>query len=383
MAKVLLVDTNFSSLPIYKELKNLGHEVHVVGGNPSDCLAKISKKYTQINYADTNALKKFVENEKFDFLVPGCTDRSYTSCAVVSNGKFPGIESQHTDEMINNKAKFRDFATKHRLPIPRIQRVEQQGFQFPLIVKPVDSFSGKGISVITYPDQIKLKHGIELAKEASAKKEYLIEDFVEGTLHSHSAFIDNGKVIMDFVVDEFCNINPFVVDTSQVSQVVTSAVLADLRQCIELISNELQLQNGLIHTQFKLNGDRIWLIEITRRCPGDLYSQLIELSTGESYVQAYIAPFLGKPILKSARPASSRHIMRHTITVNQEQTFGHITFDHAVKIERWISLSITGDQLKPSPASRVGILFAEAKTNEELNKLIEKTSKRMLYQLNP
>jgi hypothetical protein len=45
MAKVLLVDTNFSSLPIYHALVALGHDVHVVGNNPVDCLAKISPNY--------------------------------------------------------------------------------------------------------------------------------------------------------------------------------------------------------------------------------------------------------------------------------------------------------------------------------------------------
>ncbi|NDH68262.1 MAG: hypothetical protein EBY22_10265 [Gammaproteobacteria bacterium] len=122
MAKVLLVDTNFSSVPIYKELEKLGHEVHVVGGNPSDCLAKISKHYSQINYADTDLLNEFVYKEHFDFLVPGCTDRSYTSCAVVSNGKFPGIESKLVDETLNNKAKFRDFAS---LPLTTKARDEE------------------------------------------------------------------------------------------------------------------------------------------------------------------------------------------------------------------------------------------------------------------
>ena len=45
MAKVLLVDTNFSSRPIFAELERLGHEVHVVGANPVDALAKACARY--------------------------------------------------------------------------------------------------------------------------------------------------------------------------------------------------------------------------------------------------------------------------------------------------------------------------------------------------
>ena len=40
--KVLLLDTNLSSLPIYQYLINLGHEVFVVGVNNTDRLSESS-----------------------------------------------------------------------------------------------------------------------------------------------------------------------------------------------------------------------------------------------------------------------------------------------------------------------------------------------------
>jgi hypothetical protein len=74
--------------------------------------------------------------------------------------------------------------------------------------------------------------------------------------------------------------------------------------------------------------------------------------------------------------------MRHTVTIDCEQTFGHLSFEQQVKIERWISLSLTGDCLKPSPMSRVGILFAEADSKDALDEIVEKTIRRNLYSLN-
>ena len=43
--KVLLVDTGFSSQPIYQSILDLGYDVHVVGGRPDDALARIAEQY--------------------------------------------------------------------------------------------------------------------------------------------------------------------------------------------------------------------------------------------------------------------------------------------------------------------------------------------------
>lgn len=313
MAKVLLVDTNFSSLPIYKELIRLNHEVHVVGINPADCLAKSCNHYWQINYADTEALRSLVDREKFDFLVPGCTDRSFSSCVAVSQGRFPGIPSKLVDEELNQKDRFRALGKRLNLQVPHVQwqdRFEITSIEpptsaklrWPLIVKPVDSFSGKGITVILHADDVELQQAVKIAREASSKGMCLIEDFIQGQLYSHSAFLRSGQVVQDFFVKEDCSANPFVVDTSCLISTVSKILRSGLRKSIEAIAYELSLCDGLIHTQFILDGEQPWLIEITRRCPGDLYSRLIELSGGSGYVSNYVSPFLDLPLSRLVTP---------------------------------------------------------------------------------
>jgi hypothetical protein len=57
MAKALLVDTNFSSVPIYNFLEKSGYEVFVCGNNPNDCIAKFSPNFHCIDYSDHQALQ--------------------------------------------------------------------------------------------------------------------------------------------------------------------------------------------------------------------------------------------------------------------------------------------------------------------------------------
>lgn len=383
MSKVLLVDTNFSSVPIYKELLAMGHEVHVVGGNPQDSLAKSSLNYWQINYADVKSLQALVDRENFDFIVPGCTDRSYETCTHLTGREWPGIDRPQASQTLNNKSLFKKWAQPRGLPVAQAQDPAKANLRWPLIVKPVDAFSGKGITILQRQDSGELTAAIANAQQASPSREYLIEDYVQGQLYSHTAFLRDHRVAQDFIVREDRTVNPFVVDTSCVISEFPQALLIRIRDCIETISRELELVDGLIHTQFVMQGDQFWLIELTRRCPGDLYSQLVELSTGFSYARTYALPFLGQLVIAPSALPVRQHIMRHTVTVDTVCTFGHLHFRQPVWIERWIALSLVGDTLKPSPASRIGILFCKAEDAEALTRLYDLTLSRELYDLRP
>jgi formate-dependent phosphoribosylglycinamide formyltransferase (GAR transformylase) len=391
MAKVLLVDTNFSSQPIYDELVQMGHDVHVVGGNPSDCLAKSVENYWQVDYALVTQLAELVERERFDFLVPGCTDRSYSSCSAVSRGRFPGIETIQVDQILNHKDRFRELGLQLKLPVPNVQwqdgdrasgstEPDLDNLVWPLVIKPVDAFSGKGITVLSYPQRLELSDAITLARKYSARGMCLIEDYKNGQLHSHSAFLSAGRVVQDVVVVEHGTINPFVVDTSRIVINIPDAVIQNLRSVLENLAGALGLCDGLFHTQFILDGTQPWLIESTRRCPGDLYSQLVELSGRSGYVKNYIRPFLGLSFV-SEHPKNYHPVMRHTVTVSKAQNFSHLQFHRSVLLEKWVPLCLTGDPLQASPESRIGILFAKEKDIDSLDQLFAATLSRELYEV--
>jgi len=383
MSKVLLVDTNFSSAPIYQELITMGHEVHVAGGNPQDYLAKSSTNYWPINYADIQSLQSLVDKEKYDFVVPGCNDRSYESCTLLDGDVCKGVDPYDISQTLNNKGLFKRWAQQAGFPVAQLQDPKQTGLRWPLIVKPVDAYSGKGVTILKCPDEKGLASAIDLAKEASRSKDYLIEDFVEGQLYSHSAFLQAHRVQRDFVVREDGSVNPFVVDTSCVAWDFSFTVLSRIRECIEAISSQLGLVDGLIHTQFILKDDQFWLIELTRRCPGDLYSQLIELSSGFAYARNYAESFLNQKHSISTSKQTRQNILRHTVTVGTSCTFDHLHFEEPVWMERWVSLSLAGDSLKPSPASRVGIMFCKSSDDKELARLYDLALTRKLYDVIP
>lgn len=382
MSNVLLVDTNFSSGPIYRFLIQAGHNVTVVGSNPKDALAKSVGNYVQLDYSDVEKTRQLVENRNIDYLVPGCNDRSYMVCAEINqDGHFPGIDPLRTADIINNKEKFRRFSAEQNLPVPQLLSEQEIGTRWPIIVKPVDAFSGQGVKIIQKNNEQELPVALEVARKKSRMGACIIEDFVDGQLYSHSAFIHNGRIIFDHVVEEHGVVNAFVVDTSRVLYDFPEEMLESIRKDINLIANKLTLRDGLIHTQFISSGSQYWLIEITRRCPGDLYSQLIELSTGLNYAENYARPFVGMPY-KFQQNSYHKWVMRHTLTQSNAYILGSLEFKRPLNLIKWIPISLTGDRLRESPNSRIAIMFAEESDEQALDGVFQATLKRQLYAVN-
>ena len=389
MARVLLVDTNFSSMPLYNALISMGHEVHVCGANPKDALAQHSPHYHAIDYADSKALANLVDTLRIDHVVPGCNDRSYLSCTqakaltLFQRDAFAGLDSTEQSLLINDKQQFRRHAQQLGLTSPRFHGLDDATPNTPVIVKPSDSFSGQGISVIRQPTEKLIAQARALAARHSASGQTVVEDWIEGQLYSHSAFLLNQRIVQAHVVIEHCSAYPYAVDTSHLApEDLPANALVTLTHELERLAQSLSLGDGLLHTQFVWDGQQCWLIELTRRCPGDLYSQLIELSTGPGYVGQYLAPFLGQALEPQAQQGPHRHILRHTLTTESPSTLEHVSIEVPIQIERWVPIATVGHSLQKAPKGRIAILFANANDTEGLKSLAERATTRTLFRLN-
>lgn len=382
MRKILLVDTNRAAYTIYQSLLSQGHGVFVVGGNYHEPLAKICPNFIQLDYSDASALAGLIEREGFDFIVPGCTDVSYKSCAEVNRGRFVGVDSVEATRAINEKSEFRGVAARLGIPTPKVLDFQEALHCDAVIVKPVDAFSGRGITIVKNPDRDSLQTAYSTGCEASKTRTALIEEFVSGQLYSHSAFLQAGKVVADFVVREDCTTNPFTVDTSKVVFDFPEKLLESLRGDASKLFNGLGLVDGLIHSQFILSGDRYWIIEVTRRCPGDLYALLIEMSTGYPYGASYAASFLGGAPLPQNAGTLQKRIIRHTATSKDGDSLWGFSFKQSVNLKFFVPLATAGDFIKSSPYGRAGLFFLEAQSDTEQELLYERLLAGSLYGFN-
>lgn len=373
--KILLVDTNFSAKPIFDYLVSTGAEVHVMGGRPSDALAKSADNYIHLDYSKIDEVRSIIRRMDFEYIVPGGNDFSYRVCSLINEDlAYPSIDPPDVYEAVNNKDTFRRLTTELALHAPRHIEQDDIGDNLPVIIKPADAYSGHGMTVIREYNQKKIDDAIGYAKEYSKSDSHLIENFVEGQLYSHSAFLVDGSIMVDFIVEEHCTVNPYVVDTSRVVYDFNTTLLTQIREDITILAGRLSLRDGVVHTQFISGGSGFSIIEVTRRCPGDLYSMLIEYSTGFPYGEFYARPFINETKKEYTAELKQSLVMRHTITSPAPRAFHAVSFNHPVNIIRYVPLSLTGDRIKESPFSRIGIVFCSAESDEAFSFLFDATT---------
>lgn len=358
--KVLLLDTSFSSAPIYNSLLDQGCDVYVCGNNPDDYLARSVNQYHRLDYSCAEKVASLLSSDAFDVVVPGCNDVSYSVCAELKGMGFQSfVDDKEVVDALFSKDNYRDLLTSLNVPTPKViealTETESESVCFPVIVKPTDSYSGLGISVVDQPSDLDL--AIDQAKKYSKNDTVVIEQFVTGQLCSHSAFVKGGEILWDVFVDEYCFFNPYAVDISFVNLRISDAIQVTLRESVRKIVSHLGLVDGLLHTQFIYKNDECWLIEATRRCPGDLYSRLIEHTLGVNYAGHYAAFLIGQHNEASLDILNMRHdpVIRSTLNVAEGKVAGAIYPPEDLRLIELISLVPLG--ARDPNRSRVGVAF--------------------------
>ena len=377
--RLLLLDTNFSSLPIYEHLLSEGHEVFVIGNNENDFLARISNNYINADYTHINEVNSIVESCRIDRVIPGSNDHSFLSWMSLDIVNM-AADKKNSIDILFNKSKFRDYCMKNSLPSPRsvsARDLEQWSGRFPLIVKPVDSFSGKGITVVPEGES-SVAEAMSVAANASLTGGVVAEEFVSGQLFSHSAFLSESKIEHDFFVREYGVRNKYAVDLSYLDNEIDEEIRSKVRNTIEFIASDLDLDDGLLHTQFITHGEKIWLVEITRRCPGDLYSLLVEFSTGFKYAAAYADLFTSgaghyRQCLKKSflsQRSDFSNVIRSSMTAQRDGIYKGLTKRVSLEsIFEFIRIS-PGQFVSSNVRDRIAVCFYEALSKPQLHQVV-------------
>lgn len=387
MISILLLDTNIASKGIYEYLNSLGHKVYVIGNNPDDYLAKVSMNYIKANYSDINSIQKIIKDINCKYIIPGCNDKSYSIAANLHDLGLNRaiIENSKTDELLNNKSVFKAYCKRNNIPIPKRLNKEEllnDDLRFDIIIKPVDGFSGKGVTKIFKEDldSESINLALKEIKNSSLSSDYVIEEFIDGQLFSHSCFINNnGEIIEDFIVEEHCIANSYAVDHSYVIN-KPEKILLKIRESIKYIAKDLRLNQGLVHTQFILSkkDNQPYILEMTRRCPGDMYYKLIEDSTGIKYSMMYANGFLDKNYSNIGRSQRlNETVIRKTLKLHPNKYFNSLKVSNIdniseVEIYPYFSSGLMNTSISPL---RIALAFIKLDSEKKISKTLQELIK--------
>lgn len=353
-------------MPFLMNLRKHGATISVIGNCHEDPCHQYADASIFEDYSDSSKLLEICRDGGFDFIVPTCNDYSYVAGSHVAHVLgFPGFDSPEVTAILHTKDLFRKFCDEVGIPVPRtygeitnISNINAIALTLdrPALVKPVDSFSGRGVEMISAADE--LLSAAEKALGMSRCKRVVVEEFVSGALHSHTAFISGGKVIWHDFVDEFCETYRYQVDRSAYPSSLTTSMRTAVNVCIESIVDSLGLCDGLLHTQFIASSTEFWIIETMRRCPGDLYGHHFKISHGYDYEAQFVAGFIGNaPFPPTGEPRSKKLVERRVLSSSEPAPFFALSLAANSSEVIYVPLKDSGQKIEPAPFDKTGILF--------------------------
>lgn len=359
----LLVGGSFSAIPFLQILKQEGYRVIVAGKDQTEPCHALADDSLFVDYSDKEALLAACAPIDIDCVIPTCNDYSYLSSTYVSHKLgLSGFDIEDVALTLHTKQKFKQFSREYGLKSPQpisweslSQADKEEVAKQRLITKPDDAFSGIGVSVSSNIEA--LEAAISQATCASRNGKFVVEYFFDGSLHSHSCFLRNGRIVDEFLVDEFCTLNTFQVNSSTYPSSLCSKVLQCIHEEVEKLASKLTLTDGLLHTQFLWNGTDIQIVECMRRCPGDLYGRQMELSHGYPYHFNVIAPYLRREFRSMDQHRDMLTVARHTIGSTDIALVSAVRIKSLASQIEFVPLKRSGDTLSGDRTDKAGILF--------------------------
>lgn len=286
--KLLVLNGSHSDIPLIKAGKDLGYYVITTGNAPTLIGHQYADEYICADFSDYKLIEKIAREHNIDAICACANDfGAITAAYVAEKLGLPGHDSFETTLILHHKDKFKELARKHNLRTPDAESFDDvqkaieyaKGLNYPVIIKPIDLTGGKGITRAVKEEE--KTAAIYKAMEMSPGKRIVIERFVEGTYHSFSTFLVDGKVSYVFCDNEYFSEDPIVCILSAAPADRFEKVKQILIDECEKLASILNLVDGRLHIQYVMDSEgNPFVLEFTRRMSGDLYSYPVSRALG-------------------------------------------------------------------------------------------------------
>ena len=208
--KILILGANPETSCVVKKANELGIKTYVTDYDPNAYAKRFASQPCNINAVDVKELEKLIDKEHIDGVVCGVAEALLPAYAQICKDKnMPCFGDSELFSLFVDKAEFKKLCRKYDVPVvdeymlDSFDEQELKKVVLPVVVKPVDACSSKGISVCkTFDD---LQKGIEKALEFSKSKKLLIEKYMTGEeVIVYYAFQD-GEASLVAMCDRYTN----------------------------------------------------------------------------------------------------------------------------------------------------------------------------------
>ena len=393
MKKLMILGGSRYALPVIEAAHKLGVYVITCDYLPDNIAHKYSDQYCNVSIIDKVAVLKVAEELEIDGIMSfACDPGVVTAAYVAEKMSLPFQCSYRAADILQDKGKFRRFLIENGFNCPNAKRYTDikepfndiDYFNWPVIVKPVDSAGSKGVTRVETPDE--LKSAIEYALSYSHNGVFIIEDFLtfKGFHSSADPFVVDGKLAFitysDQLFDKEAD-NPYtpaqIIWPTSMEQVHQEYLTKEIQRLIDL----LHLDTGIYNIETCVgNNDKPYIMEVSPRGGGCKIAEIQELAFNNSFIENEIRKAINMTLLEMQQSACNGYWCEFVIHAKPGQSgiFKKLVIDPTIK-EKYVKvIDLTaheGYEVKPFTGANMslGDMFLRFESREELDRVMSKS----------
>lgn len=380
-------------LPVIEEAHKMGIYVITADYLPNNIAHKYSDEYCNVSIIDKEAVLKAAQELKIDGILSHAVDPGVVTAAYVAEKM--GLPFQCSYEaacILQDKSRFRQFLRDNGFNCPNAKGYtnaeealkDVDYFNWPVIVKPVDSAGSKGVSRVDDPE--KLLDAITYALSESHNGHFIIEDFLEkqGFSAGSESFVVDGKLLYNGFYDQYFDknaVNPYTPSAEVWPSIMEQKYQNEIKSELQRLFTLLGVTTGLFNVECRVctNG-KAYLMEVSPRAGGNRLAEMLNYAADVNINEAETKKAIGLQVVNMHEPNYKGHFAILVLHSEKEGIFQKIeietTFREKHVIEEEIRISV-GDKVGSFTGANaaLGTLFLRFDSREELAEALETQSK--------
>jgi len=375
-------------LPVIEAAHRHGIHVITVDYLPGNIAHKYSDEYHNVSIIDKEAVLALARELQIDGIMSFAVDPGVVAAAYTAEQM--GLPFQCSYEaacILQDKSRFRQFLADNGFNVPNARGYNESDnalkdidyFNWPVIVKPVDSAGSKGVTRVDDPAD--LPAAIAHALDSSPSRHYIIEDFLEldGYQSSTDVFTVDGELLHCPFSDQLFDksaVNPYVPAIEIWPSTMPTTVQGELRSELQRLFKLLNCKTGIYNVEARLckNG-KAYIMEVSPRGGGNRIAELQRYATNVDLIEAEMLKSLNLPLATIQDAHLSDYWCNYILHSNSGGTFKKIVyaegFKEAYVVEEGILVK-PGAVIQPFTGANqsLGTIFLRFNSREALNRFV-------------
>ena len=318
--KAFVLAGGLAQIELLQQLKARGITTVLADGYANALARPYADIFYQLPIFDVEAVKEVALKEQVDFLITVCADQVLLVVAQVSEMLgLPWYIDYKTAQLVSDKKYMKKVFWEHNIPTSRYVEMTElewdkiQHLQYPLVVKPVDAYSSRGVRKALNPEELTVY--FTEAAQISRTGGVIVEEFVAGEEISVDIYVEDGvaKLLCVSNSEKLADADRFIIFRGRYPVNAPDTILEQIRQVAQQIADAFSLKNCPMLIQMIHDGKRVSVLEFCARTGGNMKYLLIKRACGFDVIKAVIDLTLGqKPHVELSAP-EAKHIVNDFI----------------------------------------------------------------------